>query len=380
MKTSKWVRLAVAFLFIAALFLQVGQPKTALAAGSQASEIKITPVQRQAALAHWTRSAIAKAKPFPMPVDKGNPGLAQPGVFDDSAAFGAPGRVASRAANPAAVAAAQKAYAADWQRMNNRSAPAAALPALGSLAAYSEGYANYWSPAETVYPNVWVGQLVFDAYGQDAYCSATVLDNNVIVTAAHCVFDTTHNNWYSSWVFVPAYANGNEPFGEFPANDCWVLNKYIALKGNYSITSWTQYDVAVCSMDTNGTDTLNDYVGYAGYTWNYNYDQSIFDLGYPFEDVHLNSLPYPGEYLMQCEGETFQKSTGVLGMGCDWGPGISGGPWLKGYSLGDGATSGDGDGYVDSVNSGLYIGKPGLYGIRFTSANIVSLCMSAGCY
>lgn len=63
-----------------------------------------------------------------------------------------------------------------------------------------------------------------------------------------------------------------------------------------------------------------------------------------------------------------------MGGGCNWGPGISGGPWLVSYDPFDQTTS-----YVDSVNSGLFVGGQNGYGARFNSNNIVPLCSSAGC-
>ncbi len=60
-------------------------------------------------------------------------------------------------------------------------------------------------------------------------------------------------------------------------------------------------------------------------------------------------------------------------MGCNYGRGISGGPWIVGYAptLVAGA--------ADGVNSGLFIGTQNLYGERFNDSNIVPLCNSAGC-
>ncbi len=63
-----------------------------------------------------------------------------------------------------------------------------------------------------------------------------------------------------------------------------------------------------------------------------------------------------------------------MGGGCNWGPGISGGPWLVSYDPFNVTTS-----YVNVVNSGLFIGQQNLYGGRFTSNNIVPLCTAAGC-
>jgi hypothetical protein len=62
-----------------------------------------------------------------------------------------------------------------------------------------------------------------------------------------------------------------------------------------------------------------------------------------------------------------------MGSGCYWGRGISGGSWLVGYKPTLVA------GWVNSVNSGLFIGQQNLYGARFNNNNIVPLCSSARC-
>ncbi|MBK8049651.1 MAG: hypothetical protein IPK16_22615 [Anaerolineales bacterium] len=74
-----------------------------------------------------------------------------------------------------------------------------------------------------------------------------------------------------------------------------------------------------------------------------------------------------------CAAESFQQTTETRGMGCNWGPGISGGPWMIKYA------PGVLQGWADGVNSGLFIGTQNLYGPRFNSNNIVPLCSAAGC-
>ena len=91
-------------------------------------------------------------------------------------------------------------------------------------------------------------------------------------------------------------------------------------------------------------------------------------MGYPFKDTSNNYLPNAGKYMRICTAESRQQTTDTLGMGCDFGGGISGGPWMVGYA--PNVVSGQ----VNSVNSGLYVGQQNLYGIRFTSSNIVPLC------
>lgn len=226
-----------------------------------------------------------------------------------------------------------------------------------------------------LYPHVLMGKLNFTTAAGNSSCSATAIRNNHIVTAAHCVFGTSGENvWYSNKVFTPAYRNGNAPFGTFPTTQCRVLRGWINLSGSYRIKTWARHDVAVCRTGKNSAGwTLNEAVGYAGYSYNYNYKQLHFVSGYPARDINDKLLSGPAQYLRSCTGESFQHASQVLGSGCSYGRGISGGSWLKNYNA-NYVT-----GQVNSVNSGVYVGEKNIYGARFTSSNIKRLCNASGC-
>lgn len=244
----------------------------------------------------------------------------------------------------------------------------------GTSQVYTSYLVNNKTALWKVYPHKWVGRLSFRTPSGTSYCSATAISGNNIVTAAHCVYDTTNNRWYSNWVFSPAYRNGTSPYGTFTARTCTILTAWVNLTGGFSINGWTKYDLAVCTMNNNASgQTLNQAVGWAGRTWNYGYSQLHFNSGYPWNDYNNVPMTDAGKYLRSCTAESFQQTTDTLGSGCNWGPGISGGSWMMSYKALE--TSG----YVNSVNSGLFIGTQNLYGIRFTSGNIVPICTARGC-
>lgn len=93
----------------------------------------------------------------------------------------------------------------------------------GTTQVYTSYLVNSKSALWKVYPHKWVGRLSFRTPSGTSYCSATAISNNNIVTAAHCVYDTTNNRFYSNWVFSPAYRNGTNPYGTFRATACTVL-------------------------------------------------------------------------------------------------------------------------------------------------------------
>lgn len=179
---------------------------------------------------------------------------------------------------------------------------------------------------------------------------------------------------YSNWVLSPAYRNGSIPYGTFAATRCWVLSAWGQLTGNYAINTWARYDVGVCKMGNNSSGTtLNNAVGWMGRQWNQPYTRHFYDLGYPFRNFNNALLPSAGQYLRACVAESFQQTTETRGLGCNFGGGISGGPWIVNYA--PTVVSG----HADGVNSGLFIGTQNLYGARFNSNNIVPLCTAAAC-
>jgi V8-like Glu-specific endopeptidase len=338
--------------------------------------------QQQAALDFWTRERFESTEAFPMPVDYGSPSVDQGAASLDWASSLLPaGNSPAGKAEPGTAKIAKAGYPEDWVNTPFEPTVASQVTAdtyspepYGSKSKYDQYLINNWYWAWRIYPHRQVGRFSFVTNSGTSYCSATAISNNNIVTAAHCVYDTTNNYWYWSKVFTPAYRNGSAPWGSFATTGCTILTAWVNLSGSFSINGWTKYDLAVCSVGNNGLgQSLNSVVGWAGRSWNYGYNEHRFNLGYPWRNYKNQTLSWAGKYLVNCSAETFYQTVDTLGMGCYYGPGISGGPWFRNYK--QVAVSS----YVNSVNSGLYVGQPNLYGIRFTSSNIVPLCNARGC-
>jgi V8-like Glu-specific endopeptidase len=378
MKVSKLVFVVMALMLMAMTLAPAGTANAAIQPQTDQQAVttmKVSAAQQTAALAFWNRDTISQARPMEMPIDT-SADIA-PVTTGAPEILGAPEFTLGGPAAPDADRIAQKAFAADW-KTNQASGPDMNSPApADDTAGSSQVYTSYmlnWAPAQTIYPHKWVGRLSFSTIGGTSYCSATAISGNNFVTAAHCVYDTSANRWYSNWVFTPAYRAGSAPYGSFAATTCTILTAWINLSGGFSINGWSKYDMAVCTVGTNSIgQTLNGAVGWAGRSWNAGYVRHFHDLGYPFNSTNNTPLPFAGMYLRTCAAESFQQTTDTRGMGCNLGPGISGGPWLIGYSLGVV------NGYVDGVNSGFYVGTANMYGPRFTSSNIVPICNARGC-
>ena len=343
--------------------------------------VEIAPAEQEAALAFWTRTRLKAAQPLEMPKQAG-PAVVDRSGLAEAEVVGPYGFVAAGRPAADADAVARAAYPQDWlevQDLEGLEAPDALGPdALEMPTGTSQTYTSYkintLSSVQTVYPHRWVGRLSFTTSSGTAYCSATAISGNVMLTAAHCLYDSTNNQWYSNWVFTPAYRNGNAPFGTFAAQTCWVLTSWVNLSGSYAINSWAPHDVGVCKMGKNSAgQTLNTAVGWMGREWNFSYIRHVHNMGYPFRDYNNALITDAGKYLVTCVAETFQQASEVRGMGCNWGGGISGGPWVRGYA------QNVVNGYATGVNSGIFIGTQNIYGARFNSNNIVVLCNAAGC-
>jgi V8-like Glu-specific endopeptidase len=335
---------------------------------------EISPASQKAALDFWTREALASAQPMEIPTDRGPAGV-DTAALSKQEVSGPAGSVAPAAAAPGAIEAARAAYPLDWAALEEDAGTTVGDQPDGTSGIFTSYIANKYTPMQAIYPHIWVGRLAFTVPGGTSYCSGTSIRGNVMLTAAHCLYDSTNNRWLSdNWVFTPAYRNGSAPFGTFAATSCRVLSAWINLTGGFSINSWTRHDVGVCKMGNNSSGTsLNNAVGTMGYQWDASYTLHLHDLGYPLKDYNDAYLADPGKYLRTCVAESRQQTTETRGIGCNYGGGISGGPLMINYA--PIVVSG----YADGVNSGIFVGQQNMYAARFNSNNIVSLCSGSFC-
>jgi hypothetical protein len=335
----------------------------------------IPKAQQTKALKFWTHEALAAAEPLEIAVQVGPATAAEAAQSEPVvAAVGLPGFAPGGAAAPGAERAAQAAYAEDWAPMAEAAAIQSPQAVDGTSEIFTSYQANYSNKLWHLYPHTWVGRLSFQTANGTSTCSGTSISNNIMLTAAHCLYDTKNDQWYSNWVFTPAYRAGNAPYGSFPATNCTVLTSWLNLTGNYTIGGWAKHDVGVCNMGTNSAGTtLNNAVGWMGRQWDGPDVLHFHSLGYPFRNHNNTYLPYPGAYLTACVAESALQATDTRRMGCNRTQGMDGGPWVVGYAPGELL------GWVDGVTSGFVIGTKNIYGARFTSNNIVVLCEGAGC-
>ena len=328
--------------------------------------IEATEEDKQLALETWTREARVNAQPMPFPT--GLPAdMERNGQSVDEFEFtGEPGFAPSGAPDPEANHVAQQEFPLDWDLINELVTEESPDATAGGAGVYTSYLGNYYSQMHQYFPYKAVGKLYISGGG---YCSAAVISpNNIIATAAHCVYDTETNEWLDGWTFVPADRNGSAPYGTFPWESARVLWRYIDAP-NWS--SGIRSDVALITLGNNSAGhSVTYYTGNLGRTWNNSYRQNLHAIGYP---SNLND----GKYTYVCTAESFWKGADKIGMGCNMEQGSSGGPWIKKFT----PHAGGANNYVNAVVSGgpPCVSTGSFCGPRFSSWNIVPLCNNEGC-
>lgn len=218
------------------------------------------------------------------------------------------------------------------------------------------------------------GKVLF-AMGSSYYvCSASVVedpqdDRSLVLTAGHCVFDETNDEFATNWMFIPDYDSNpaqltaSASFCDETTYGCWVADALVASKAFADEIGFTDeatrhdYAFAVVSGGGNENTQLDDTVG----------SQAIhLPPGAVSVDTYLFGYPAAGKYrgtdLVYSMGplgydplngnETYRVASSMTG-------GSSGGPWFQGFNPAVGR------GTIMSVTSYGYQGVKALYGPKF---------------
>jgi V8-like Glu-specific endopeptidase len=227
--------------------------------------------------------------------------------------------------------------------------PAVAVPAL-TPAAYTYPFPftrfEVFTPY-TSWPYDTEGKVFFhDSRGGGNFvCSGSVINSknlSVVFTAGHCVVaggsgaTAAGANWYTNWMFCPAYKDGSCPLG------IWTARRLASLNGWISGNDF-QWDIGAAVMNVNaGGKPIVNVLGGQGLAWNWSPVQDFIDLGYP------QAAPFNGNRLIECDAG-YAVSDGnygdpsPIGIGCDMTGGSSGGSWYIHWSGGGGQRNGHND-------------------------------------
>lgn len=178
-------------------------------------------------------------------------------------------------------------------------------------------------------------------------CSGSALNSGskrLVVTAGHCaVVGGGNGQVMLNWIFVPGYQRGSEPRGRFSAY-------WFHYSTGWSVRNDWQRDFAFVVTYNNGSgQRVVDAAGGHGFRVNGSYSRYVHIAGYP---GNRDS----GEVQWYCWGTTDRwPSANAYRLGCDFGGGASGGPWLENYqSNGLGYVISATQGILDAKNSGPY--------------------------
>ncbi|GAA3240821.1 peptidase [Streptomyces lavendulae] len=165
------------------------------------------------------------------------------------------------------------------------------------------------------------GRVFFTMGDRTASCSGdsiTSANGSTVITAGHCV--KYQGAWHTNWVFVPAYDNGNAPYGQWPATKTLATDQWAASED-------MNMDVGLAVVAPLNGRRLSEVVGAQGILFNGGYTKKMYSFGFPA------AAPYDGTRLVYCSGTTGKDFllTKDHSLGCNMTGGSSGGPWLQDF-------------------------------------------------
>ncbi|MFI9005215.1 trypsin-like serine peptidase [Streptomyces sp. NPDC053541] len=186
------------------------------------------------------------------------------------------------------------------------------------------------------------GRVFFTFQGRTASCSGNAVTSknaSTVITAGHCV--KYQGAWHTNWVFVPAYDNGNAPYGQ------WTATKTLTTP-QWEASEDINYDVGAAVVAPLNGRTLTSVTGAQGIQFNGGYNKPMYAFGFP------TASPYDGTKLIYCAGNTSKDFlfSQDHSLACNMTGGSSGGPWFASF---DETT---GTGLQSSVNSFGYTFLP----------------------
>ena len=205
--------------------------------------------------------------------------------------------------------------------------------ATSSFGAHFTTYRAFPPASITAYPTRTAGKLFFSdpRTGDDYECSAATLQRRLVVTAGHCVASPSTNAsqryFYTNFLFVPGYSNGNAPIGSWSASAVWVTNAWYFSNGSVP----NPQDVGMLVMRDNSGQTIGAVTGWLGYITNRLSNNHATMLGYP---GNLDG----GERLQINHSQTFANGgSNTFLYGSAMRGGSSGGPWVQDYGVNPGS-------------------------------------------
>uniref|UniRef100_UPI002F919BF3 trypsin-like serine peptidase n=1 Tax=Streptomyces virginiae TaxID=1961 RepID=UPI002F919BF3 len=165
--------------------------------------------------------------------------------------------------------------------------------------------------------------------GDSTYCSGSVVRSkgkNMVLTAGHC--GTQLRNSVQR-IFVPQYRYGlgssDQPWGVFPVHEVYMDGRY----ENNGRGPTSDLDFAFVTVNANAKGAVENLTGALTFTPATTYEHNVTVVGYPSK-----GKDNPSHKAIRCDVPT-TRLHGFRQMKMECGgfhPGVSGGPWIKGYN------------------------------------------------
>jgi uncharacterized repeat protein (TIGR01451 family) len=285
-----------------------------------------------AAASIWTDELIRQAKPYPMPT--------------------APSGVNLLPAAPDGPAGWAPAIPPDGAEQDSLAGLAGRVQAVTQDSTYIN--TNSYS----LFPFRAVGRVFFIMGGNAYSCSASVIGENAIWTAGHCVHpgNGDPNGWHTSWIFIPAYKDNARPYGTWQADYMYTTDQW--MNG-----ADMRYDYGVVIVKPLNGLSIRQTVGALGFAYNQAVQLARVDMGYPV---------YPQPQFNGQKQVISTASSAFLDYGNPYPPipigiastmqgGASGGPWMLNFDI----TTAGGYNLLNGDNSYMYTGQNALYSPYF---------------
>jgi hypothetical protein len=166
------------------------------------------------------------------------------------------------------------------------------------------------------------GKVFFTASGTNYVCSGTAIasgNESVVWTAGHCVNEGP-GDFYTNFLFVPAYRDGAAPYGRFAGPTLLTTSGWQA-NGEFGV------DVGAAVVSTNEAgQTLTDAVAERPIVFNTARSQGYKLYGYPA------AKRFSGQRMRVCDTawsrNDLSTTPNTMGVPCDMTGGSSGGGWV----------------------------------------------------
>lgn len=216
------------------------------------------------------------------------------------------------------------------------------------------------------------GRLYMTFAGGDYVCSATVINSlpkNIVLTAAHCIWDMESDVYADYVVFIPADANdgAEQPYGMWPVKSITMAQEFAdganeTEDGYVTGDGWT-YDFAFLTMAPNAQgQEIQEVTGGQGIAFGLPAEEIVV-IGYP------SAPPFDGTSERYCASTDWEPDSYAYSIDCDMTAGSSGGGWFTNYDVESGS------GYAVAATS---FGSTGFLGAAPLGATALSLFTELG--